>query len=537
MSGFDPLGWLLGKEQRRAYERARAAELPKLVPAKGPDALLEKARRRVDGPNAFTFGTLPSGARVDVSADIALMSALVIGASGSGKTRFLLGLILELLRRLFSSPAVDVELEIVDPKAETVLLVQQAVAAMYLRADARLRERIRRRVQVIEWSRGAVSPFAPFDNADGLVSNAYLAYLRTDVTVQASPSSYSEPLRQALFMLSWLLTEKRFPPNVRFVSRLFSDAAFRARVVADVAEPDLRAYFLELERTLARPTADALLRRLQTDLAFPELRLSIGIPPADLGTVLPKQDPRVVLGNYGSAMALPPSKGFERAAHRVTDVLLRAPRRDPKRPGLLILEEAPTLLSGSSELVEPLSTGARTLRSVGLGIIFCGQDVANALPSPMVRTLQLNTRWLALFRSHEEASWIYPHVVADEALASLGEGERQKEFRRHVESLARQRYYLLVKGEPALPVIAPTIPDIPTLCGISEAELLDVFRREVASRSMVPAKVAADLIARWEADVVDRAAVPPTPLKPKAAPPAAGIADLLARLAAPKKGA
>jgi len=535
VTGFDLFGWLLGKEQRRSYERARAAELPKLVPGKKPEELLDEARRRLAGDQALPFGTLPSGARVDVATDLALQSALVIGASGFGKTRLLLGLILELLRRLLGSPSTEIELEVVDPKAETVQLVQQALAAMYLAGDSRLRELIGRRVQVIEWSREAVSPFAPFDNAGGLVSNAYLAHLRTDVTVQASPSSYSEPLRQALFMLSWLLTEKRFPPNVRFVSRLFSDTDFRAKVLADVAEPDLRAYFLELDRTLARPTADALVRRLQGDLAFPELRLSIGIPPADLARVLPKQDPRVVLGNYGSAMALPPSKGYERAAHRVTDVLLRAPRRDPRRPGLLILEEAPTLLSGSTELVDPLTTAARTLRSVGLGIVFCGQDVANALPAPMVRTLQLNTRWLALFRSHEEASWLYPHVVADEALAALGEGERQREFRRHMESLARRRYYLLVKGEPALPLTAPTVADPAALAGRSEAELLEVFRREVASRSMVPARVAADLIARWEADVVDRAAVPPTPPKPKAR--AAGIADLLAGLAGPKKGA
>ena len=39
---------------------------------------------------------------------------------------------------------------------------------------------------------------APFDNAGGEVSNAYLAYIRTDVAVQASPQSFSEPLRQAL---------------------------------------------------------------------------------------------------------------------------------------------------------------------------------------------------------------------------------------------------------------------------------------------------------------------------------------------------
>ena len=92
-----------------------------------------------------------------------------------------------------------------------------------------------RRVRVIDWSRDAVSPVTPFDNAEGIVSNAYLAHLRTDATVQASPQTYTESLKQALFMLSWLLTEKGFPPNLRFVSKLYSDPAFRAKVIADVA--------------------------------------------------------------------------------------------------------------------------------------------------------------------------------------------------------------------------------------------------------------------------------------------------------------
>jgi hypothetical protein len=264
---------------------------------------------------------------------------------------------------------------------------------------------------------------------------------------------------------------ERVPPILRLVSKLYSDPAFRAKVIADVAEPGLWNYFAELDRHMARPTADALLRRFQHDLSFPEVRLSIGIPPGSLRNILPAGSPLVTLGNYGSGMALPASVGKERAAHRVTDVLLRAPRRDPKRPGLLFLEEAPTLLAGGSELVEPLTTAARTLRSVGFGVIFCGRDVANALPGPMVRTLQLNTWWWAIFRSHEEADWIYPHLLVDAAGAALSEGGRQKELRRLMVGLPRQKYFLRVKGEPALPMRAPTVPDPSAAAKRAEAEL------------------------------------------------------------------
>ncbi len=523
----DLLGTLLHREHSRAYREAVAAELPKLAPPKPPSEVMEEARGRLGGPMALTFGKLPSGQIVRVKGDTSLRSALVIGAPGSGKTRFLLGLLIELISRALRD---EVEFELVDPKTETYSLTCQILAALYLGGDMALRQAIRKRVRVIDWSREAVSPVTPFDNAEGIVSNAYLAHLRTDATVQASPQTYTESLKQALFMLSWLLTEKGFPPNVRLVFKLYSDPAFRAKLIADVGEPDLRNYFAELDRRIARPTVDALLRRFQSDLAFPEVRLSVGIPPGSLRNILPPGSPRITLGNYGSGMALPASVGKERAAHRVTDVLLRAPRRNPKRPGLLFLEEAPTLLAGGSELVEPLTTAARTLRSVGFGVVFCGQDVANALAGPMVRTLQLNTWWWAIFRSHEESDWIYPHLLVDEAGAALSEGERQREFRRIMVGLPKQRYFLYVKGEPALAMRAPTVADPHVTAKLTEAELLKVFRTEIASASMVPAATAADLIAQFEATVVDRATIPPPPAKkapPKGAAPVRGIADLL----------
>lgn len=79
--------------------------------------------------------------------------------------------------------------------------------------------------------------------------------------------------------------------------------------------------------------------------------------------------------------------------------------------------------------------------------------------------------------------------------------------------LPRQKYFLHLKGEPALPMSAPTVPDPSTTAKRSEAELLEVFRRDIASVSMVPGATAADLIARFEATVVDRATIPPAPPK------------------------
>jgi hypothetical protein len=421
------------------------------------------------------------------------------------------------------------ELELVDPKQETFDIASQLIAALWLLADDATKERIARAVRVIDWSPDAVSPIAPFDNIAGDVSDAYLAFIRNDVAIQASPQTYTESLRQASFMLCRLLVDRRFPPNYAFAVKFLDQAPYRERILQDVRDPDVRAYFHEAAHTLPRQTREALLRRIQSDMAFPEVRLSIGIPPADLDRLLPKNAAQVTLGNYGCTMTLPLAKGKERASYRLIDLLLAAARRNPQCPGIAFIDEAAMLLAGSTELAQPLTEGARTLRSVGMGLVFCAQDFANALPSPMVRTLMLNTRWWAIFQSREEAEWIYPHAVPSADDLVLSEGDRHRDFLRRFHGLQRQHFYFLSKGSVALPLRARDVPEPSALVGgVTPDHLRAVFRREIAARSMIGSRVAADLIADWEAQVVDQ--VQP----PKAAPPTNArqgtLADLLKQL-------
>jgi len=118
----------LGLEKDASYSRALANERSRILEAPmSRDVAYDGARRRLDGPQALTFGTLPNGDAVRVRRSLALMSALVLGATGAGKTRFLLSLLLEPLRQIIEDLRVDahahhdvsVELELIDPKFET----------------------------------------------------------------------------------------------------------------------------------------------------------------------------------------------------------------------------------------------------------------------------------------------------------------------------------------------------------------------------------------------------------------------------------
>ena len=527
------VGHLFRRDQRKSYVRAIAHERASRPSTRSRAAAIAEARESLTDRNALTFGTLPDGDELRISRSIAFMSALVVGAVGSGKTRLLLGLLLDLLnewiRQLETKRTAPLgfHLELSDPKFETFDLLRKHLAALWLKSNDEIRERLSSVVRVIDWSRTHVTPFAPFDHGpDSRLSSAYLAHLRTDVMVQSSRSTYSEPMKQLLFMLHWMLVELRFPPNYRFAVRFMHEEPFRRRILERVPEPDVRYFFEHFDVTTARATRDGVLRRIQSDQAFPEVRYSIGIPPAALERLAIVRSAPLTLGNYACTMTLPLSKGLERASWRLTDLLIDAPRRDTSVPMWIVLEEAIIQLLGSADLAEALMAALRTLRSVRTGIVLLGQDVANALPAHVLRNILLNTRWIAGFQCREEAQIFYPHVVYD-GDDPRSESERQREFQREMQSLPRQHYQLLVKGHASLPLRAPTVPDPATIAGVDdEEELLEVFTREFAARSMVPVSRAAELIAEWERDVVDHVDVP----MPKARPAHAGaiksVADL-----------
>src|SRR5438270_11159433 len=76
-----------------SYARAQANERAGMVgEPPTPAAVYAAAVQRMDGPRPMTFGTLPSGDKVSVRRELGLMSALILGATGMGKSRLLTAL-------------------------------------------------------------------------------------------------------------------------------------------------------------------------------------------------------------------------------------------------------------------------------------------------------------------------------------------------------------------------------------------------------------------------------------------------------------
>ncbi len=523
----------------RLHQAKGRREALRLVPKEETAAIPEDPRSlpaflaRDEGSEIrVPVGTLPDGRPLVLPTSIAWKAAIEVGASGSGKTRKLLSRIkTEILWNLglpaFGCPAPPSyrsDLELLDPKTETFDEVKKLVAALYASNPPERQREIRQMIRVFDWTAERVTPLPLYHLGGSDTSDAFLAHQRLDVEIAASRLTYTDGVKGLAFMYGRLLAVKDIPPNVAYARRFFRDPAFRAKELANLRSRDVAAYFASLEESLPRQTMEAFLRRLEHTLSFPEIRAAIGMPPDAVARLLPSQDHRITIGNYGPGTRLPLGKALERASHRLVDLLRNLPRRSPATPFFLLLEEAAMLLSQAGELTEPLANASRTLRAFNVGITLAAQDFAAALPKPLARTLLLNARSFVLFQSRDEAELVAS--FADEIPGLDGTSAQKKaSLVREIQNLPTRHAYLYVKGYTPLRFVTLEMPDPAQAARMTDAELLEIFDREILPASTVPLAVADEEIRKWEAETVGApspAGKTPSGTRPK------GIADLLA---------
>lgn len=500
----------------------------------------EPARSTIDAycdagkvPGAVPFGTFLDGRSLLVPPLVANQTSLTIGAPGSGKTRHILNRIETELRWNLGLPAHGVappagyrsETELLDPKSETAQETKKLVAALYVTADDPLRIQLRQAIRVLDWSATRVTPLPLFHNPDRTISNAFLAHQRVEVEVAASGQTFTDSTQHLYFMFGRFLAEKDYPLNDAYARRFLTDAAFRLRELTGIQDRDLKAYFANLEALVPKQTIEALLRRIQRALAFPEIRAAVSTPYSAIAERFGGKEFFLTIGDFGLDNRLPRGKALERASNRAIDLFRTFPRRDTATPFVLILEEAGYLLSQAPLLADPLANGARTFRALNVGVHLAAQDFTVALPKSLVRTLALNARTITLFQSREEAEWLEP--FADELPGFTGtSAQRRAALVREIQNLPSRNAYFYAKGLPPVRFVTLPFPSASERAGgMPDAELLEVFEREVAPASTIPIAAAEEAIAQWEAAVLGSAtAAEARPKRPR------GIADLLSDL-------
>lgn len=527
------LKWFEDRDRERAlaFERTRAGEKPLAL----ADAYAAALARLKKSPSVAVGRLRTDGSLIEVAEEVVRRHAMIVGSTGSGKSRYIIHSVLEQIKRALANPHRDsslgVRAEILDPKGETAVLLQRYLAAVWLAGTDEQRELLANAVYTIDWTRDYITPTAPYDNRAQIVSDPYRATLLTDVVINASKETWTASLKHLLYMWSSLLVDLKFPANFAFAERFFRDEAYRKRILTKVSSADVRQYFNAADAVIARQTQEAFLRRLHVELSYPENRYAVGVPPERCGQLLRADNAELVIGNFGCTNVMPLSIGEARATWRAIGVLLDAPRRRDERHKTIVFEELATLVKSSPELLEMIGTGLRTLRSARVELVMASQDLASALPKMIVRNILLNTGWSATFRSREdEAEWIYPHVRFDPS-DRRRPAERHRDFARDLEALPPRTFWFHAKtgGYPALPARSLDLPDPSSFAaGRTDEELSEIYLREIGRRSMLSTKDAARFIAEWEAAVVSREEIRTTERKKR--PPANNLSELLKAL-------
>ncbi|MEK6371192.1 MAG: hypothetical protein AABO58_00715 [Acidobacteriota bacterium] len=496
----DLVDWFLA-EHAPAHARAAIAGLHHGDGATSPRDAYRKALRDLDGPDATLAGYLAeTGEEVRIGLAKESRHSYTGGITGGGKSVSLVNTLGQRFRASIAGKGI--EAEVLDPKTETFVEMKLCIAAIWLQSDGATRARIPGLVHVIDWTKDKITPVDPLDMADDAISPAYAAELHTRITIETSDQTYTESLRQLLFMWDLLLIDLAYPDLFPFTLKFLRSAGYRSTVLQRVKNPDVRQFFSSLEHIVAKATVEAFLRRKWGLHAFPEYRYATCVPPRDLAKLGMPTRPTWTLANFGTTTSQPASLGHARFRWHAVRRLLSVLRRTPDRPLWFVLEEFLLLVANSPEIIEIVNTSLRVTRSAGVSLKLVSQSLIPQMPRPVVENVLLNTHLWSIFGTRpDEAELLYPNVLRD-PVDRRTEGERKRAFLAEMQSLPRQHFYLFAKGHPAMRCRTPDIVHPTERTHRSKEELLGIFDREVAPHSMISFDHAARLIAEWEREVV-----------------------------------
>jgi hypothetical protein len=406
---------------------------------------------------------------------------LLLGGSGFGKS-FLKAL---QFVQMFASAARSIsnsngtqttlgfECVTIDIKSETAQLQKCYLAALYLRADQRVREALQASgVHWIGLEHDRITPISTFGASDA-VSNEYRAKVMIDVLANASRSKWPESLLFLGYQVFRVLGERKDPLNLRVIEAFLRDERVRMAFVSEMSASDLAEFFGRLPQRVAPQTIEAFIRRIAIELGYPLVRLALGLPPSIVASLGVPQDAAITLVDAGASNALPPSIAAALANWILTNILFAITRRDPRTPLSIFLEEAAALLGMSEDLLDLVMNALRMCRSLGVNLEFATQSL-DSLAGPIVRELVLNAVTITAFLSPESvAAILYPHLLPNPS-DGRSEHERHRDFVRDVTSLRRQEVVFWAKGHPAfrartLDLVAPE-----EFAGVPSDELADI---------------------------------------------------------------
>ncbi len=338
---------------------------------------------------------------------------LVLGRTGTGKTRLVLGIIGELLRLFVRTPSAAC-IHVADFKGDLVNLIHDFIAELVHQLPPQQANRLLDALVVID-------PFAD----GGLVPLNVLA---------RDPGSLVPPEVQAYEVASMFERMTRAPTGVVQDQMLFNlilmgvcdghlalpdlaplimDPAARAAVAARSPNADVRRFFVE-GRPIPVSSAAGLQARFSRLLRLPATCLMLGARGCiDFRSLL--RD-KIVLANLGN-----PPLGCEDIARwwgglitlKTTRAIFERSPEEAARPVLMAVDEWQEGLAAGDETAENYERVLAMARSRGVSLMLISQSLAGAakISSSLPKIVATNTSHQALFSAAGEDAKAMVHML------------------------------------------------------------------------------------------------------------------------------